>query len=445
LETINKQLCKFGVQIPELIMPGRGLDLKKWAVIACDQWTQDRAYWKDVEKFVGKAPSTLNMILPEIYLNDADKPERIQKIHDSMAAYLASVYTDDAVLTPPRRAGAFIERETDSGRRRGLIIAIDLDQYDWRKGSQTLIRATEGTIESRIPPRMEVRRGAPLETPHILLLIDDVEDMMMSVITKLMRGAPYAYDSPLMMNSGSVRSRLLYRKNDWSFIFDTLELLYRKFCTRYNSENGFLFAVGDGNHSLATAKAVWDEYKTAHAGEVGIETHPARYALVEIVNLYDPALIFHPIHRVLFGIELQTALDALKSLPQFSSKEIRTFKELSALVRSENAGKNRIGLVSGKSCFLVEFAANTIAGVLIEPLLDKLMAGSPAGTSIDYIHGEEELTRLAKGNVTGILMPPFLKEKLFETVHKNGVLPRKTFSMGEPSEKRFYLECRKIS
>jgi uncharacterized protein (DUF1015 family) len=429
------------VTIPELLLPTAKVDLEKWAVIACDQFTQDGEYWKKVGAFVGGAPSALNMIYPEIYLNEGGREQRISGIHETMKRYLHNMYTEDAVLNPPRRAAAFVERTTKHGIRKGLLATVDLEQYDWRQGARTLIRATEGTIAERLPPRMEVRRGAALELPHIMLLVDDEKDILMPLLDKILMSAPVIYDTPLMMDGGSIRCRLLYRKNDRAFIIDTFEHIARRSVNNYGLPDPFLFAVGDGNHSLATAKAVWDEYKKEHSGDKGIETHPARYALVEIVNLYDNALLFEPIHRVVFDTSVEAVLDSLKSLPEFSTREVESREKLKELVGDTGAVKNRCGIVSKDRSVLAEYQGGMVATVALEPALEKF--------ELDYIHGEDEALELAgasagtKGRVA-VLLPPFKKNKLFETVAKNGPLPRKSFSMGDACEKRFYLECRQL-
>ncbi|GHT48924.1 hypothetical protein FACS1894102_2810 [Spirochaetia bacterium] len=440
MEHVKKMLSEYGVKIPDVILPSKNIDLQKWAVIACDQWTQSAEYWHNVESFVGGDPSTLNLIYPEIYLENADKAARIKNIHNSMKSYL-----DDNILSAPLNGAVFVERNTKNGVRRGLIMAVDLEEYDWN-GNKTLIRASEATISDRLPPRMEIRRGAPLELPHIMLLIDDVEDILMTLLEKLLVNAPFAYDSPLMLDSGAVKGRLLYRKNDWHFIADTFEMLLRKSCTKYKSKKGLLFAVGDGNHSLATAKAIWEEYKSAHANEEGLMSNNARYALAEIVNLYDDSLNFEPIHRVLFNTNVDAIKSAFKSLPGIKFSDCKSFEGLSYMISDEYAGKNRVGIVCGDSLIMAEFDAKPIAVVQVDKIIHQMIDGN--SKNIDYIHGDKEIERICVGaasNALGILMPPFMKNTLFETVIENGNLPRKTFSLGEADDKRFYLECRSIA
>ncbi|MDR2402766.1 MAG: DUF1015 domain-containing protein [Spirochaetaceae bacterium] len=458
----HQRLAALGTAIPEIIFPGPETDPEKWAVIACDQFTQDREYWNAVRRTVGDAPSALDLIFPEVYLGDPDREERIRRIHRSMDRYLG-----DGALSPPRRCAVYIERSTPRHpRRRGLLLAVDLERYDWTPGARFLIRSTEGTVPERLPPRMEVRRGAALEIPHILLLIDDDEDALLPALGERAGQNPPRYESPLMFGAGSVKGWTLDRESDWDLLAGGLEALARRAGTRYGRHDPepFLFAVGDGNHSLATAKAVWEEYKAAHRGEPVLAEHGARWALVEVENLYDPAVGFEPIHRILFGVRMDEILGILSRLPGFSARSIGkddaagARRELSRLVGDPGAGGNRLGLISGGELTLVESDAPGLATDSLQPLLDAFIAADKnpdkpadagkAPVSIDYIHGEEELFRLAgpgsPAPALGILLPPIRKTGLFETVARSGPLPRKSFSMGEAGEKRFYFEARKL-
>ncbi|MDR2865030.1 MAG: DUF1015 domain-containing protein [Spirochaetaceae bacterium] len=452
-ESTRSDLAKLGVAIPEIMLPSKNIDIEKWAVIACDQFTQDKHYWKSVKDFTGSSPSTLQIIFPECFLDEDGKTERINKIHDTMNQYLnAKSDEDENPVLLPRRGGVFVERQCKHGIRKGLILAVDLEKYDWHKGTESLIRASEETIFERILPRMDIRMGAPLESPHILLLIDDKANVLMQVLEMILVNAPFAYDAPLMMESGAVRGRLLYRKNDWGFIAEALEHLYRKSYTYFKSD--FLFAVGDGNHSLATAKEVWEDYKKEHKGDPCLENHPARFALAEIVNLYDSAIVFEPIHRLLINVPCEAVLESLRKLPEMSSRKIKTKDELISLVEDRDARGNRYGLISKDSLLLVESCTTYVSTIDLEPLLQDLVKEHQAGgAAIDYIHGTEELFHFARESCdpgeaaqehTGILLPPFKKEGFFKSVVKNGLLPRKSFSMGDACEKRFYLECRKL-
>jgi len=430
MNEVHARLAALGVGVPEILLPRNGIDLSKWAIIACDQFTQDMNYWEQVKTTVAGAPSCVNLIFPEVYLEavcheaggHGARAKRIGDIKASMDAYIKG-----EVFAPPRHCCVYLERSTSHNpQRRGLVLSVDLEQYNWAPESRPLIRSTEGTVTERLPSRIEIRRGAPLELPHILLLIDDEEDSLIPSLGEIARKRSPLYETPLMMNSGSVSGWALDTEEAWALLADGLEALAGKAAGRYGSlspdEAPFLFAVGDGNHSLATAKAVWEEYKKNHAGEAGLSNHPSRWALVEVENIYDPGISFEPIHRVVFGVEPDELLDALSSLG-----DIRCRPDTPArVIRIES-------LLSG------------IATASLQPLLDSFI--KEKGLAIDYIHGESEVLRLASDSsrqTVGLILPPVRKDGFFKTVAQNGPLPRKSFSMGEAEEKRFYLECRKL-
>jgi hypothetical protein len=299
---------------------------------------------------------------------------------------------------------------------------------------------------------MEVRRGAALESPHILMLIDDETGEILPALGDRAKRAAPAYHSPLMLGGGDITGWFLAGAADWTFLAQGFEALAQRASARYGTgatgEPPFLFAVGDGNHSLAAAREIWLEYKQAHAGDPALMNHPCRYALVEIENLYDPAIQFEPIHRVLFNTSLDDLLARLSTLPGFSSRPVEDRASLSRLIGG-GAAKTRLGLVSGSRLVLVEIAAPGLATVPLQPLLDGLIrqGGGKEAPAIDYIHGEDEIFRLTAdpaAHTVGILLPPVKKSALFETVARSGPLPRKSFSMGEAVEKRYYLECREL-
>ena len=443
MSAIEEQLAALGVAIPDILLPRAGVDLSKWAVIACDQFTQDPSYWESVATAVGDAPSTLNLIFPEIYLGEGSREERIRAIHRSMAAFLA-----DGTLSEPLRGCVYCERSSPRHpRRRGVVLAVDLERYDWRPDSRPLIRSTEGTVPERLPPRMAIRRAAPLETPHILLLIDDEADRLIPSLGETAKQGKRLYHTPLMSGAGDISGWALDSETGWQALADGLMDLHGRSASRSPDGLPFLFAAGDGNHSLATAKAVWEEYKAAHPGD-SPDQHPARYALVEVENIYDPGIAFEPIHRVIFGAALEEVRSVLSQLPGFSSRAAGGTAELSRLVASPAAG-NRYGLVGEGRCLLAETTATGIATGALQPLLDRFMDDTHGTRRIDYIHGEDELFRIAadaagEKPAVGILLPPVTKPGLFQTVARSGPLPRKSFSMGEAEEKRFYLECRKL-
>ncbi|MCL1993929.1 MAG: DUF1015 domain-containing protein [Spirochaetes bacterium] len=437
-----QKLAKHGLKVPEILMP-QNADLQKWAVIACDQFTQDRDYWEGVKNAAGQSPSTLNLIIPEVFLADGDEKQRIAAIHENMKSYL-----DGGVFAAPRQGVVYIERDTRiNKKRRGLVVALDLEQYEWKPEARPLIRSTEGTVVERLPPRMDIRRGAPLESPHVLLLIDDETDSLLAELGERAKKNKAFYETKLMMDSGSIAGWLLESDEDLAFFAERLDQLARRSVTRYydGGKEGapFLLAVGDGNHSLAAAKGIWEEYKAANSGKADFNAeHSCRYALVEIENIYDKAIQFEPIHRVIFGLNLDATVAILSKLPGFSSRPVKEWQELMRLC-GEPFNGNRFGLVCGNSYLLVETSDTDISTASLQPLLDE----SVEAAAIDYIHGEEEVLRLASKKdspATGIILPPFNKAGLFETIAHIGPLPRKSFSMGIASEKRFYMECRRL-
>jgi hypothetical protein len=432
---------RLGLSVPGILLPKDTADLSRWAVIACDQFTQDRDYWKKVASYAGKEPSTLNIILPEVYLEDSGRSERLAEIRRSMKQYLGN-----GIFAPPVHGFMYIERKTEYGRtRKGLVVAIDLDAYDWKSDSKALIRATEATIVDRIPPRMEIRRGAPIESPHIMLLVNDPDKTLVEGAGTRVRGNKPLYSSKLMSDSGSITGWTVASDADLDAVAGSLASLARA-GTEKDGEC-FLFAVGDGNHSLATAKAVWDEFRTEHsadalAGTIDLNTHPARYALVEIVNLYDDGLTFEPIHRVLFGTDVPALSTYLAEKLGGTIQKVASAGELESLVAAKN--ETRFGFVGGGTLSYLDTPDTALAVSRLQPVLDDFLAEHPS-VKIDYIHGAEEVFRLGKEPLTvSVLLPPVEKDSFFATIASGGPLPRKSFSMGEASEKRFYIECRKL-
>jgi len=435
----NRQtLNKLGIEIPSILLP-KTADLKKWPVIACDQFTQDRDYWEKVKTTAGDTPSTINLIFPEVFLSDDGAEKRIASIHSTMKRYLA-----EGVFEEPRQGFIYIERDTPyRKKRRGLVAAVDLEHYDWHPQARPLIRCTEGTVPERLPPRMDIRRGAPLELPHVLLLIDDEADSLLPALGEKLKNTAPCYKTDLMMDSGSIAGRFLSAQDEAvSLITQKFEELCNRSSGRYGEGQPFLFAVGDGNHSLAAAKGIWEEYKKSHSGG-GLPEHPCRYALVEIENIYDSAIQFEPIHRLVFDINFDETISLLSKLPDYSDRSVNNAEELIRLCAEPFKG-NRFGVISSGRYALIETSATGIATACLQPLLDKYAGDNPQ--LIDYIHDEEELFRLAEGEgkAVGILLPPVQKSGLFETVARLGPLPRKSFSMGHSCEKRFYLECRRL-
>jgi len=425
--------------------------MEKWPVIACDQYTQDREFWRKVKDNVRGSPSTLNMIFPEIFLADDDAAGRIADIHSAMKRYLK-----EGVFAPPEQGFIYIERDTPyQKKRRGLIAAVDLEQYEWHPDARPLIRSTEGTVRERLPARCSIRRAAPLELPHVLFLIDDYKNSLLPALGEMAKRNAPVYNTPLMMDCGNVAGWFLNAENDFSFIADRLDEL----CRRSYEGQPFLFAAGDGNHSLAAAKEIWNEIKKEIGDQAAQTAHPCRYALVEIGNIYDPAIQFEPIHRLVFDIGYDGIVSLFSNLPGFSLHGVKNEHELSAFVSSgllrdkqeESAvqGGNRFGVISEGRYALIETSACGIATACLQPVLDEYAKDNPQ--LIDYIHDEKELFRLSAAKeqnvnrkTSGILFPPVQKSGLFETVARFGPLPRKSFSMGHSREKRFYLECRSL-
>lgn len=432
---------KFGIHIPELLLPGKKVDLHKWAVIALDQFTSEPEYWERVAATVGDAPSTYHMILPEAFLNEPDKPERIERSQAKMCEYLESG------LLEPHNGFVLVERTVGDAIQTGLVVALDLETYDFNQGSQSLIRATEGTILDRLPPRMQVRRGAPLELPHILVLYDDPEFSVLNPILNQKAALPLAYDFDLMEGSGHINGHLIEDPDTLNGVIDRLAGLLDadKYKARYgdvDQTHPLLFAVGDGNHSLATAKSIWEELKPT----VGME-HPARYALVELVNLHDPSLKFEPIHRVMFNVGDGFGYLVTKQFePNYEIHTCKGFDAMKETVLGAAPGKQRFGMITAAGYRIIELVEpkhNLVVGSLQE-FLDAFLKRD-ADAEIDYVHGDDVLDKLSKepGNL-GFYLPPITKDNFFKSVILDGSLPRKTFSMGHAHDKRFYLEARRI-
>ncbi|MCR5495162.1 MAG: DUF1015 domain-containing protein [Treponema sp.] len=433
-----KNFNEMGVKIPEILLP-KNLDVETWSVVACDQYTQDRDYWKNVEKAAAGKASTLNIILPEVYLNDSDKSARIKKIRENMKTYI-----EDGIFEDAQEEFIYVERTTAYGRvRHGLVCAIDLESYEWKPFSKALIRATEATIVERIPPRMEIRKGAPLESPHIMLLVNDPEHTLVEATGEKVKTSSPLYSGKLMQNSGSIEGWKVAGEENLEYVRKSLENLAEK--NTASDGSVFLFAVGDGNHSLATAKAVWDEYKKEHPED---KESRVRYALVEIVNIYDTGLTFEPIHRVIFNTNAEELISQMEKELGGKRKELSSAEELEKSVKNSKADFGFVYLKNGKQTYtLLSTEITDLAVSRLQPALDSYLKqiSESKAPEIDYIHGAQEIFRLgAKENATGILLPPVAKDSFFATINGRGPLPRKSFSMGEADEKRFYLECRKL-
>ena len=396
--------------------------MEKWAVIACDQFTSDNAYWDRVRKNAEGAVSTINLILPEAELGTEKEAEHTALINATMKKYM-----DENVFTTYPNSYVYVERTLENGTiREGLVGAVDLDAYDYTTGATSAIRATERTVAERIPPRQRVRRDAPIELPHILMLCDDHDKVLIEPIGAKKDHLKKLYDFDLMEGGGHITGWLVEGKDVDEFN-DALARYTETVGEKYKGLKGvpMVFAVGDGNHSLATAKSCYEELKKNHPGE-DLSNHPARYALVELENIHDPAQVFEPIHRVIFKTEPKKLLKALED---------------SCCAETGFPVKWYIGDESG-TVHLDKNKGELAVGVL-QHFLDEYLKEN-AG-EIDYIHDDDALIDLAKQPDTiGFLLPAMEKSQLFRGVIADGILPRKTFSMGHSREKRYYLEGRKI-
>ena len=550
-----------GLKPDDIYLPAEGIDLRRWAVVACDQYTSQPDYWRRVEAYVGARPSTLHIVQPEIDLARAGA--RIPAIHRAMREYLSN----GTLVRAVRNGFTLTERTTASGARLGLVAAVDLEEYDFTPGSGAMIRATEGTIRERIPPRLRIREGAPLECPHVMLLLDDPTHTVIEPLHARLRETAPLCDFELMENGGRLRV--------WGVEGDALAPVSDALSALWEKSDGFLYAVGDGNHSLATAKARWDALKPALSpGEA--QTHPARYALAEIVNLHSPALAFEPIHRVLFGADMEdlvsayrahlasrgmklTAVEPLSSRASgtkpaepssscacgmkpvepssscacgakpaepssfpasgtkpaepssscacgmkpvepssscvcgakpaepssscacgtkpaepcsfpasrtkpaepsssracgtkpaepssFPASGMKPAEPSSSACGMTPTDEAELTFVSGnaRASYRVGNPENPLPVAVLQPFLDEYLHSHPAAR-IDYVHGAAAVESLCQTpHTTGVLLPAIDKSALFPAVRQGGALPRKTFSMGEPDEKRYYMECRKI-
>ncbi len=405
---------KIGFKPADILIPGN-IDMSAWSVVACDQYTSQPDYWQRVEEIVGNKPSALNIVFPEIFLSDDNSP-RIEKINKAMNSYI-----DSGIFKEYKKALVYVERTIGGGRvRRGIVGAVDLEAYDYSADSTSLIRATEGTVLERIPPRVQIRKDAPLELPHIMILIDDPDEEIIESVDK--STLEKVYDFELMLESGHIEGYLI---KDTDKVCNGLEKL-----VDCQGENPLLFAMGDGNHSLATAKACWENIKKSLSDEEKVN-HPARFALAEIVNIHDDSMEFEPIHRVMFDTDAEDLLAEFKKAEPSATFEKAEGQKIDVVIN---------GVI--KPLYIPE-PSHTLEVGTLQKFLDTYI--TEKGGKIDYIHGDDVTVELTKKPGTiGFILPGMDKSDLFVAIKKDGVLPRKTFSIGEAFEKRFYLECRKI-
>ncbi len=403
------------VRVPKVLLPIGEIDYNKWACIACDQFSSEPEYWAELADKVGDSPSVLNLILPEVYLNN-DTDSAIKKINDSMQNYI------DSRIFKELQSVILVERTLNNGKvRLGLMVEIDLESYEYSDKNYAYIKATEKTVTSRLPARIEIRKNAPIELPHIMMLVDDKNGEFIQNLYEQRDDLEVVYDFELNMNGGHLKG---YKVADSDKLVEKLNGLTDSnlIKQKYNQDGNIAFIVGDGNHSLATAKECWNLIKQNLTEEERIN-HPARYSLVELVNIYDDSLEFEPIHRLLIGADN----DFIKSF----------CKEMS--------GNSQIKTIFNGETYLVNVPSNPSDAIKdIQDFIDDYKT-KHQNIVEDYIHGDNSLIELAKRhNAVGIFMPTISKDGLFDYCFRRGALPRKSFSMGNAEDKRYYLEGKKI-
>ena len=415
-----------GLSVCDFLVPNPNVDLQKWAVIACDQFTSQPEYWKQVEDFIGLEASALRLVLPENYLNTPQKEACLSSIRGTMQNYLAN-----GTLQNTGRGVIFVKRQTTTGMRRGLVLCADLEHYDYGEGSTSLIRTTEGTILDRLPPRIAIRKQAEIETSHIMVLFDDPQDALMNLFENEKPQTPL-YDVNLMQQSGAMQGYFVPEGAETlQKAAQILQDILQK--SSAQCQNPILYAVGDGNHSLATAKVCWEQLKADGAPM----DHPARYAMIELVNIHDASLQFEPIHRVVFNCEPDVFLEQMENLAvSLGGKLIFT--------QPEQSGGHTVRFLhkdgQGQLCFTKQLGEIPVDS--LQTVLDEMMKYHKQAT-LDYVHGEHAL-ELGKGyGNLAFILPAIEKSNFFASILK-APLPRKAFSMGEAQDKRFYFECRKI-
>ncbi len=418
----------------EILLPAANVPLSQWACIACDQFTSDADYWANTASLVGDAPSTYHLVLPEVYLGGDDVPSRVADIQQNMQDYLGDV------LTRSVSGFVYLERQIQSGKiRKGLVGKVDLEAYSYEKGALPAVRPSESTVVERIPPRLAVRRGAPLETPHVMMLIDDAAQTVIEPISAIKETLAPVYEGELMQGGLHLAGWAVTDPAQIAQITTAIATIGSResFDAKYPAAAGaptLTLAVGDGNHSLATAKAYWEELKQTLVAEA-IETHPARYCLCEVCNVHADAIEIEPIHRVLFGTTGKAVRTALLDYC------LALGMELQQGITGEQPFT--LAMAVGSEGYSITGSAEPLSVGTIDAFITAYQTAYP-DVEVDYVHDTDAVLALcAKGGV-GFLMPPFAKSDIFKGVVLGGVLPRKTFSMGHAEEKRYYLECRKL-
>lgn len=402
----------------DILLPNPKTEMGKWAVIACDQYTSQPEYWDKVKDTVGTSASALNIVFPEVYLGKEDG--RIENICASMKEYLKNGTVTGAVSN----GFILVEREVGHGTRTGLIGVIDLEEYDFDPGSKKLIRATEGTVLSRIPPRVRIRENAVLECPHVMLLIDDPQKKLVEPLAAEKESLRKLYEFDLMLGGGSIKGYAVEGERAESLT---------KLIAEMQAESGsFFLAAGDGNHSLATAKTCWENIKV-NLSEEAMSSHPARFSMVEVINLHEDSLNFEPIHRVVEDHDCSTVIAAF----------YKYIKE-NGMTAEEGDEVTFVGQAGEKTALSIGGLGGRLPVDVVQRFLDELTKNNVE--QVDYIHGDNHVIDLVnKKKATGILLKSIDKGSLFPGIAAGGVLPRKTFSIGHADEKRFYIECRRIS
>lgn len=422
-----------GVAVPEILIPDEKTNMRKWAVIACDQFTQNQQYWNDVERFVGSSPSALHVMLPEIYLDTPEKAERIASAKEIMRSYI-----EDGVLNLLPPGFILVERYIDGVVRKGLMVNVDLEEYENEPYKNPVVRPSEEVIAERIPPRIEIRNGADIEMPHIMLLMDDKNKTVIEPVWQKKEFFPKVYDFELMMNGGRITGYFVNNKETEHEIMQALAALPLK--------DGMRFCVGDGNHSLATAKAVWEQAKERLTPEQRAES-PLRYVLCELINIYDEGLTIKPIHRTISGLNTSKCVQYIVDRLNASGADARlVFSRRKPNLQQSDAAQT-IFFSSKDSAGRIEIYSPTSSMIVeeLQPVLENFIREFPA-CKLEYVHGDEELEELTRQYDTlGFIMPAMEKGTFFDTLASFGVLPKKSFSLGEAKDKRYYLECRLIA
>ena len=426
-------IMKKAFQGADIMLPREDIESSSWSVVACDQFTSEPEYWDEVDRIVGEKPSTYHMILPEVYLEEPDAEERIARINQTMKDYM-----DDGVFVTYPDAMVYVERIDSTGKMRaGLVGKFDLEEYDFHKGSSSLIRATEATVIERIPPRIKVRKNAEVEMPHIMILIDDIKRTVIEPLAEKKSQMKKLYDFDMMQGGGHITGYLV--DNDMQKeLLAALDVLASReyFDAQYGLEDKpvLLYAMGDGNHSLATAKEFYEQLKEAHPGE-DLSDHPARYALAELVNLHSEALEFEAIHRILTEVDAKDLFSRMiEALGLEKADDAAVDGSAQIFEKVENGNSEK---------YVITKPTSKLTVGSLQMFLDNYL--KEIGGKIDYIHGDDVLRNLTKqDNSIGFILSVMKKEELYPTVIVDGALPRKTFSMGHAADKRYYMECRKI-